>query len=97
MIAVLLLAALLPPSQGLTLQADAPWMVSPADYDNNQPLTLALRDLEKDWHAVLGFRPMLLTAAPPTPVASNASAVVVSSLLLGVASADRALLHTVQM
>jgi hypothetical protein len=71
---------------GLRLDADAPWLLSTYDYrSDNTALLTTLRDLEKDWAAVLGFRPALLTQLPPSPVAGNASATRVSAVLMGLA------------
>ena len=52
----------------LTLTADTPIVVAPSDLRDGA-FALALRDLQRDWYAVLGSPPVILSRAPAAGLA----------------------------
>jgi hypothetical protein len=69
---------------GAVLDCDAPWIISTFDLnDDNLPLKMAVEDVKRDWAAVLGCRPAIVTGDPPAPVKGSATAPRISTVLIG--------------
>ena len=95
-LALLCVAAVAGADSGPLLDCDAPWVISTFDLDggDNLPLAMAIEDVKRDWTAVLGCRPAILTQDPPQPVEGSATAPRISSVLIG-QSSNRSFLEPV--
>ena len=88
---LVLCTVLIGQSAGQRLTCDVPWLMSGDDYMAGEAVLLALNDLRKDWHGVLGCRPALkvqnASQMPNYTQASNE----VTSVVLSTSYADSVL------